>query len=128
MHDTLIRMTVLATLLLYAGGVDAYGTLRCKGRIVDVGDHAAEVRALCGEPDSRSARNVPVRAGTLGGFSRFVGYSTAERWTYDRGWGKFPAVLHFDDGVLRRIEHLPERSTQLPLSPASCCSYPRREG
>ena len=110
MHETLIRTTVLVTILLYAGAADAYGTLRCKGRIIDVGDQQAEVLALCGEPASRVKRNVPVRSGTVGGFSRFIGYSTAERWVYDRGWGKFPAVLHFDDGILRRIEHLPERS------------------
>jgi hypothetical protein len=101
---------VLATLLLYAGAADAYGTLRCKGRIIDVGDQQAEILALCGEPARRVTSKFPVRAATRSGFTRFIGYSTSERWTYDRGWGKFPAVLYFDDGILRRIEHLPERS------------------
>jgi hypothetical protein len=110
MHDTLIRTTVLATLLLYAGAADAYGTLRCKGRIIDVGDLQAEVLALCGEPTKRATSKFPVRAATRSGFTRFIGYSTAEQWTYSRGWGKFPAVLFFDDGRLRRIEYLSERS------------------
>jgi len=35
------RMIVLAILLVYAGVADAYGSLRCKGRLIDVGDTAA---------------------------------------------------------------------------------------
>lgn len=110
MYDVLTKTAVVAILLAYAGSADAYGSLRCKGRIIDVGDSAAEIKALCGEPARRISRKSPVRAGTKGGFARFAGYTTSEQWTYDRGWGKFPAVLHFDDGVLRRIEHLPQRS------------------
>ena len=111
MHDILIiRTTVLALLLVYAGSADAYGSLRCKGRIVDVGDSAAEVLSLCGEPSKRTSTTLPVRSAVRSGFTRFVGYSKAEQWTYDRGYGKFPAVLHFDNGVLRRIEHLSKRS------------------
>lgn len=110
MHDILIRTTVLALLLVYAGSADAYGSLRCKGRIIDVGDRAAEVMALCGEPARRITNKAPVRSATRSGFTRFVGYTTAEQWIYDRGWGKFPAVLYFDSGELRRIEYLPKRS------------------
>ena len=104
------RLTVLALLLFYAGAADAYGSLRCKGRIIDIGDTAAEVQARCGTPAEKISTKSPVRASVRGGFTRFVGYSNAEQWIYNRGWGKFPAVLFFDNGKLRRIEYLPERS------------------
>ncbi len=104
------RMTVLAVLLLYAGAADAYGSLRCQGRLIEVGDSAAAVTALCGEPSRRIVTEVPVRAGTVTGFTRFIGFTTSEQWIYDRGWGKFPAVLHVDDGRIQRIDYLPRRS------------------
>jgi len=110
MHAILIRTTVLSVLLVFANAADAYGNLRCKGRIIDIGDRTAEVLALCGEPAKRVSQKTPVRAGVRSGFTRFAGYTTAEQWIYDRGWGKFPAVLYFDDGKLRRIEYLPHRS------------------
>ena len=70
----------------------------------------AQVQALCGSPISREVEEFPVRARTTRGFSRFIGIATTEQWVYDRGWGRFPAVLHFHDGKLRRIGYLPYRS------------------
>lgn len=110
MYAVVVRMVGLAILLLYAGVADAHGSLRCKGRIVDVGDSAAKVLALCGEPASRVATTVPVRAATRTGFTRFTGFATSEQWIYDRGYGKFPAVLFVDEGRIRRVDHLPRRS------------------
>lgn len=110
MYRVVCRTTVLAILLIYAGDAVANGSLRCKGRLLHVGDSAAEVLALCGEPVRRIVTEVPVRAGTRTGFTRFVGFVTTEQWVYDRGWGKFPAVLHFDGGIVRRIDHLSRRS------------------
>ena len=104
------RTTALAILVFYMGAADAYGSLRCKGRFIDVGANAAEVITLCGKPSQRIVAQVPVRAGVKSGFTRFVGFATSEQWIYDRGWGKFPAVLHFDDGKLQRIDYLPRRS------------------
>ena len=57
----------------------------------------AQVQALCGSPMSRIVEEFPVRARTTRGFSRFIGITTTEQWIYDRGWGRFPAVLHFHD-------------------------------
>lgn len=104
------RATTIAFLLVYAGTADAYGTLRCKGRLVNVGDSTAKVLSLCGEPARRVVRQVPVRAGVQNGFTRLYGLTTTERWIYDRGWGKFPAVFFIDDGVIRRVDYLPGRS------------------
>jgi hypothetical protein len=110
MRQALITTAVLVMSFIVSNDADAYGSLRCKGRIVDVGDTTAKVLSLCGEPSTRIASQTPVRAGNVNGFTRFVGFSTSEQWVYDRGWGKFPAVLIFDDGVLRRIEHLSRRT------------------
>lgn len=104
---------MLAALLIFAGAADANGNLRCKGRIINVGKTDAEVLALCGEPTSRISSAVPVRAGVKSGFTRFVGYSTSEQWVFDRGWGRFPAVLFFDHGRIQRIDFLPYRSGDL---------------
>jgi hypothetical protein len=103
-------ITLLAMLFASTADADPYGSLRCSGRIIDVGDSTAEVVSLCGEPSTRVSSQVPVRAGVMSGFTRFVGFSATEQWVYDRGWGKFPAVLHFDNGELRRIDYLPRRS------------------
>ncbi len=104
------RLTVLALMLCYCGAADAYGSLRCQGRIIDPGATMAQVLAMCGSPKTRIIEEVPVRTRVASGFSRFVGITTTEQWVYDRGWGKFPAVLWFQDGKVQRIEYLPYRS------------------
>ena len=104
------RLTVLALMLCYCGAADAYGPLRCQGKIIDPGVTMAQVLALCGPPKTRIIEEVPVRAGVAGGFSRFIGFTTIEQWVYDRGWGRFPAVLWIQDGRLKRIEYLSYRS------------------
>jgi hypothetical protein len=106
------KKTALAALLLIfcAETSDAYGSLRCKGRLIDVGASASEILELCGEPDRRIVTQVPVRAATLTGFTRFAGFAMSEQWVYDRGWGKFPAVLYLEEGQIQRIDYLPRRS------------------
>lgn len=110
MNHTVFQATMLTVLLLLTSAADAFGSLRCKGRLIDVGDTASAVLSLCGEPAQRIVNEVPVRAGINSGFTRVLGMTAIERWVYDRGWGKFPAVLHVDEGVIRRIDHLPRRS------------------
>lgn len=110
MYKALYTTTVLAILMSNGTDAEASGTLRCKGQIVDVGDPVASVLALCGEPEARIVNEVPIRAGSRTRFTRYIGCTTAEQWIYDRGWGKFPAVLHVDAGTIRRIDYLPRRS------------------
>ena len=104
------RLTVLALLVAHGGTADAYGSQRCKGKLIRPGASMAQVLALCGEPVNRIVERVPVRTGTVTGFSRQSGVSVSERWEYDRGWGKFPVVLTFRDGELRRVDYLRYRS------------------
>ncbi len=101
---------MLGLMLCYCGAADAYGSLRCHGKIIDTGVSMAHVRAMCGAPKSRTIQEVPVRARLGSGFSRFIGIATTEQWVYERGWGKFPALLWFQDGRLKRIDYLPYRS------------------
>ena len=94
----------------FASVADAYGSLRCKGRLIDIGDTMEEVATLCGAPLGRTVVEIPTRTRIGSGYSRLVGITTYERWTYDRGWGRFPVVLTFDQGRVRHIDYLPVRS------------------
>lgn len=89
---------------------NAAGPLRCQGTIIRVGLPAVYVLSKCGPPENQVVQEVAARAGTLTGSSRLSGIAISEQWIYDRGWGRFPAVLVFFDGTLKRIDFLPERS------------------
>lgn len=91
---------------------NAAGTLRCQGKIIREGVPAVYVLATCGPPVNQLIQEVPARAGTASGFSRLAGIAVSEQWVYDRGPGRFPAVLAFVDGTLRRIDFLPHRSVE----------------
>ena len=113
MHEDCImisRLTVLALMLCYCGTADAYGSLRCKGKLISPGISMMEVLLLCGPPTARIGQEVPVRHRVGTGFSRFSGIILDEQWAYDRGWGKFPALLLFQYGKLKRVEYLRHRS------------------
>jgi hypothetical protein len=68
------------------------------------------VLSECGAPENQVIQESLARNGTLTGASRLVGIALSEQWIYDRGWGRYPAVLVFLDGTLRRIDFLPHRS------------------
>ena len=105
------QLLLLACLALsYTSAADAASTLRCNGRIIKVGVPAAYVLSECGDPDNQVLQHTTARAGTVTGHSRIVGLALSEQWVYNRGWGRFPAVLIFLDGTLRRIDFLPVRS------------------
>lgn len=106
----IFRILVVASLLVYCSTAESYGSLRCKGKIIDVGMSMDKVLALCGEPNSRQIEHTPVRHRNVIGFSSFSGISRAELWEYDRGWGKFPVMLRFQDGTLKRVEYGEHRS------------------
>ncbi len=48
----------------------------------------------------------PIRARNAGGGSRIIGTTIVERWTYSRAQGQFPALLHVEEGRVKRIEFL----------------------
>ena len=105
------RLLLLACLALsYTSAANAASSLRCNGRIIRVGVPAAFVLSECGAPENQVIQETVARAGTVTGQSRLVGIALSEQWVYNRGWGRFPAVLFFLDGTLRRIDFLPYRS------------------
>jgi hypothetical protein len=105
------HLLLLACLALsYTSAANAASSLRCNGRIIRVGVPAAFVLSECGAPENQVIQETVARAGTVTGSSRLVGIALSEQWIYDRGWGRFPAVLIFLDGTLRRIDFLPYRS------------------
>ena len=111
------HLVLLACLALsYTSAASAGTSLRCNGRIIRVGVPAAYVLAECGAPSNQVIQESVARAGTLTGSSRLIGIALSEQWIYDRGWGRFPAVLVFLDGTLRRIDFLPypsEKATRV---------------
>ena len=104
-------LSLLACLALsYTSAANAEPSLRCNGRLMKVGVPAGYILSQCGPPANQTIQEATARVGTVLGSSRIVGLSLSEQWIYERGWGRFPAVLYFLDGTLRRIEYLPHRS------------------
>jgi hypothetical protein len=103
-------LAMLALGLAALPGASAAQTdeLRCGGQIIDLGVAIGYVLDRCGTPAERSTREVPVRAANPNGTTRVIGTSRVERLVYDRGYGRFPAALEFEDGVLQRIEYVIE--------------------
>jgi len=84
----------------------ALDTLRCGNALITVGMVAPQVVAKCGPPSTKTAEDVPIRVRRANGLSGTVGVARIEHWVYDRGFGKFPAKLTFDEGKLKQIELL----------------------
>ncbi len=103
-------LLLLVPALLSCGAAHAAGPLRCDGKLIRPGVSAAYVLEKCGPPDFSVTEQAPRRARTVTGFSRLAGISVSDQWIYNRGTGKFPAVLIIRDGRLIRIDYLPERS------------------
>jgi hypothetical protein len=87
----------------------AADVLRCSGGLIDVGMVAPQVVAKCGQPRDKDVEDVPIRVRSTTGALATVGTTRVERWTYDRGYGQFPALLIFEDGKLKRIELLTDQ-------------------
>ena len=104
------RLFTLLLLLCLSATAQAYGSLRCQGKMIRPGMSMSQVTSLCGAPRDRIVEEIPVRSRIASGFARFSGVIVIESWEYDRGWGKFPAVLKFQDGTLKRVEYLDYRS------------------
>lgn len=84
-------------------------TLRCGNALITVGMVGPQVIAKCGQPTDKNVAEVPQRVRRSGGRSAVIGTLRVERWTYDRGYGKFPALLTFEQGKLKSIELLTAR-------------------
>ena len=79
-------------------------TLRCRSSLISTGDSATHVIGKCGEPDSRLEVSEPVMVRSRKGYTYQVGTTSREIWRYRRAPGKFPALLTFEGGVLKKLE------------------------
>lgn len=89
-------------------------TLRCAGGLVSVGDAAARVREICGEPTAESNWEEGHNTFTSQIFDYekeryqlpklIKGPIHMALWTYDLGSNRFIRSLHFENEILIRIE------------------------
>ena len=90
----------LAALLLLAAGAPAQA-LRCDGRVVDVGDHAIQVRERCGEPFWIDAYTEVLVRGEYGPLEQRV-ERPVEAWYYNFGPNRLlRRLLLVDDRLVR---------------------------
>src|SRR6185503_11941029 len=95
---------VWAAFAAFAPAANADDSLMCRNSIVTVGMTPAEVLDKCGAPKDKTAETLPVYARTPAGGRVQTSTYTVERWTYERGYGRLPAVFTFEDGKLKSIE------------------------
>lgn len=78
--------------------------LRCGSKLVSPGVDIQYVLDQCGEPTERVKESVPQLGRRANGTTYVTGSINVERWTYDRGSSRFPALLRFEEGKLVSIE------------------------
>lgn len=100
------RISVVSVLVLTgAFAVPAVAeTLRCGSVLIQPGASEGYVLDKCGEPDSKQTFTEPVMARRVDGTAYEVGTTSKDVWRYRRAPGKFPAVLTFEMGVLKKLE------------------------
>lgn len=108
MRMALLKLTAgIVAALTVASGASA-DALRCGSNLITRGDHAAEVRRHCGEPDEVYSR-VSYR-GVVGVGSVFlpglVEEVLIEEWTYNLGPRKLMRKIRLENGVVREVDHL----------------------
>lgn len=105
---------LLLLLMLSTPGNAARDSLRCQGRLVEIGDTPEEVQDTCGPP--QHSQREEIHPDTW--ISRYYDYEheryrapylikgpiRREIWTYDFGSNRLPYYLHFENDRLIRIE------------------------
>jgi hypothetical protein len=100
----LLRAGALCGVLVALSATAHADTLRCGSSLISTGAAQAYVVEKCGAPDSKMEVAEPVMARRPDGFAYQVGTTTQQVWRYRRSPGKFPAVLTFEGGVLKKLE------------------------
>jgi len=93
------RLLALAALAAFAEPATAQ-SMRCGGKIIDIGMTSAQVANLCGQPDSKKVETHDIHSG-----NRVVGTTEVSQWTYRQG--VVTRVLEFDQGKLVNITIAP---------------------
>lgn len=103
-----IFFAILAVFLITTAP-SAYG-LRCKNRIISIGDTKLEVMSTCGQPvimDESTGESVVIIYEKDGKNKKETRNKTRikiEEWTYNFGKNEFIAFLTFENGYLTKIE------------------------
>ncbi|MEO8467951.1 MAG: DUF2845 domain-containing protein [Gammaproteobacteria bacterium] len=84
-------------------------SMNCGNALITIGMVGSQVTAKCGQPKDKNVTEVPQRTRRANGSSAITGTLHVEQWTYDRGYGQFPALLTFEEGKLKSIELLTKR-------------------
>lgn len=110
----LTAVVVLVSTLLVPQAAAAQDSLRCQGRLIEIGDSPDDVRELCGPPtDIHSEDRYPDAWISKYEYNPYgrprLPYLTqgpihSEKWTYDFGINRLPYYLHFENGRLVWIE------------------------
>jgi hypothetical protein len=95
---------IFAVAALTLGTAARADTLRCGKYLIAEGASQAEVGTKCGAPDQEMNVTEPTYAFNRDGYRYQTGTATKIIWRYQRAPGKFPAVLTFEDGVLKKLE------------------------
>jgi hypothetical protein len=98
-----IRIVTAAALVVLATPAWAE-TLRCGNSIIKEGDSQGYVQDKCGEPESKQTYTEPVLGRYPNGNTYSAGTTSRDVWRYHRSNGSFPAVLTFEQGVLKKLE------------------------
>lgn len=100
-RKTLSLLAVAALTFAAAARAD---TLRCGKYLIAEGAMQSEVREKCGPPDETLNVTEPTYARNVYGYMFQTGTATKTIWRYKRAPGKFPAVLTFEEGELKKLE------------------------
>ena len=79
-------------------------SFRCGNYFAREGMNISDITKICGEPSSKEVKEEIVYSRTKNGVSHAVGTEVTEYWTFDRGWGQFPAMITVKDGVATEIK------------------------
>ena len=99
------RAFFVVTALVLASPAAMADTLRCKSSLIQPGATSGYVAEKCGEPDSKETVTEPIMARNLNNGTVYqAGTTSKDIWRYRRAPGKFPAVLTFEQGILKKLE------------------------
>ena len=109
-----IMIISILPVLYFPSTAFADRALRCQGRLVVIGDVAADVLSKCGEPDhvEQWEENPHGDTSKLYDYEKeryqlpelMKGPVLVERWTYNLGSNQFTRYLFFQNGELYKIE------------------------
>ena len=99
------RIGVVAAFAVVLAAPAAWAdTLRCGSSLIKEGDTQGYVQEKCGAPQSKQTYTEPVMSQRPNGTAYQTGTTSKDVWRYQRSNGSFPAVLTFEQGVLKKLE------------------------